>query len=132
MRRTRRQNVTYAALLVGAFALALLLSWQFGGQVDNYAYDALVRLHPPPPRQPQSVILAIDEGTFRDFGGIRGIRGAIADGMEHIAAAKPKAVAIDVILADSVPEMDNRLEQAFARTPGLVLDCLTPDEKTWE
>ena len=132
MRRTRRQNLAYAALVAGAFGLALLLSWNFGEQVDNYAYDALVRLHPPPPRQPESVILAIDEGTFRDFGGIRGIRGAIADGMERIAASGPKAVAIDVILADAVPEFDGRLEQAFARTPHLVLDCLKPDEESWE
>jgi signal transduction histidine kinase len=132
MRRTRRQNVTYAALLAGAFGLALLLSWNFGEQVDNYVYDAMVRLHPPPPREPESVILAIDEATFREMEGIRGIRGAIADGMERIVSARPKAVAIDVILADQVPEFDGRLEQVFARTPGLVLDCLKPDEENWE
>jgi CHASE2 domain-containing sensor protein len=132
MRRSRRQNLAYAALLAGAFLLALLLTWNFGEQVDNYAYDALVRLHPPPPREPETVILAVEEGTFRDFGGIRGIRGAIADGLERIAPARPKAVAIDVILADAVPEFDDRLERAFARTPRLVLDCLKPDEETWE
>src|ERR1044071_259151 len=105
MRRTRRQNVTYAALLAGAFGLALLLSWNFGEQGDNYVYDARVRLHPPPPREPESVILAIDEATFREMEGIRGIRGAIADGMERIVSARPKAVAIDVILAAQVPEL---------------------------
>ena len=132
MRRTRRQNFSYCALVAGAFVVALLLSWTFGGQIDNYAYDALVRLHPPPPREPESMILAIEEATFRDFGGIRGIRRAIADRLERIAGAQPKAVAVDVILADSVPEFDNRLEQALARTPKLILDCLKPDEANWE
>jgi signal transduction histidine kinase len=132
MRRTRRQNVTYAALLAGAFLLALWMSWQFGGQVDNFAYDVLLRLHPPALRPPESIILAIEESTSRKFHGVRGIRQALAEGLERIAPAKPKAVAIDVILADTNPELDDRLEAAFAHTPNLVLDCLTPDDETWE
>jgi signal transduction histidine kinase len=132
MRRTRRQNVTYAALLVGAFVFALWANWQFGGQIDNYAYDVLLRLHPPPARPPDAVILAIEESTSRAFHGVRGIRQALAEGLERIAPARPKAVAIDVILADTVPEFDDQLEAAFAHTRNLVLDCLKPDNDTWE
>jgi signal transduction histidine kinase len=132
MRRTRRQNLTYAALVTGAFLLAVALSWIFGDQVDNYAYDAMLRRYHPQSWQTESMILAIDERTYYAFGGIRGTRQALAAGIERIAPAKPSAVAVDVDLADSVPELDGALEAAFAGAPNPVLDCLTPDLKTWE
>jgi signal transduction histidine kinase len=132
MRRTPRQNVTYAALLACAFAAAILLSWLFGTSVDNAAYDWMLRRHQPVRWEPHSAILAIDEATFRKYGGIANIRAALSDGLELIAAAKPRAVAIDVILADTVPQLDPRLEQVFARTPNLVLDCLRLDDNNWE
>jgi signal transduction histidine kinase len=130
MRRTRRQNVTYAALLAGAFALAVVLSWWLGKPVDNAAYDWMLRRRPPA-FESQSVILAIDESTLREFS-VRNIRLALAEGLRRIASARPKAVAVDLILADRVPEQDDQLEEAFARTPNLVLDCLMPDDTSWE
>jgi signal transduction histidine kinase len=132
MRRTRRQNFTYSALLAGALALAIVLSWWLGSGVDNAAYDWMLRRYHPPQWEPQSAILAVDEATFRKYGGIGNIRAALSDGLELIASAKPKAVAIDVILADVVPQFDGRMELVFARTPHLVLDCLRIDENTWE
>src|SRR5579872_3499399 len=99
MRRTRRQNLAYAALLAGAFLLAVSLSWIFGAQIDNYMYDAMLR-HNPPAWHTESVILALDERTLNTFGGIRGIRKALARGLELLASARPKAVAVDIDLAD--------------------------------
>jgi signal transduction histidine kinase len=131
MRRTRRQNVTYAALLAGAFVLAVSLSWWFGAFLDNAAYDWMLQRYQPPEWQPKSIILAVDEATFRQYHGISNIRQALSDGLELIIPARPKAVAIDVILADSEPQFDDRLEAVFARTPKLVLDCLRLGD-TWE
>src|SRR5438309_10116030 len=105
MRRTRRQNVTYAALLAGAFALAILLSWGLGKPVDNAAYDWMLRNSRPPRWEPQSIILAIEEDTYHRYRGIANIRAALSDGLEIIAPAKPKAVAIDVVLAAPLPRV---------------------------
>jgi len=129
MRRTRRQNVTYAALLAGAFLLALALSLWFGQTIDNNAYDRMLRAHPPH-WTPESAILAIDERTYTAFH--TNLRSAITDGLARIAAAKPKAVIVDVILAAQVPEVDDALERAFSKTPNLVLASLLLDGRNWE
>ena len=50
MRRTRRQNVTYAALLAGAFVVAVLLSWAFGKPMDNCRLRLDAAPLQPPPR----------------------------------------------------------------------------------
>lgn len=102
---------------------ALVLGWTaFGRQLDQYAYDFLFRLEQPAPWKPQSAVLAIDEATLAQYGGLIGIRSALADGIEKILPAHPKAIAVDVILAEPAsPEADQRLEKAFAQAPNLVL-----------
>ena len=134
MRRTRRQNITYVALLAAAFLFAALASWTgFGNPLNNYAYDAMFRIYRPRPWQPQSAILAIDETSLHAFGGAVGIRQAIAAGLEKVVPAAPKAVAIDVILADrGDPASSDRLARIFARTPNLVLACEVLNGQSWE
>jgi hypothetical protein len=61
MRRTRRQNFTYSALLAGALALAIVLSWWLGSGVDNAAYDWMLRRYHPPQWEPQSAIMEASE-----------------------------------------------------------------------
>jgi len=102
---------------------ALVVSWTaFGRQLDEYAYDFLFRLEQPAPWKPESAILAIDEATLAQYGGLIGMRSAVADGIEKILPAHPKAIAVDVILAEpGSPEADRKLEDAFARAPNLVL-----------
>ena len=124
MRRSRRQIAEYAALLAGTVALATLAGYTIlGRQIDKDAYDWFFRIYNPPDWQPQSIVLAIDEETYDSYGGNLGIRRALAEGLELIAPARPKAVAIDVILADSEPDVDQRLEQAIRHTPNAVLAC---------
>ena len=48
------------------------------------------------------------------------MRAALADGLGKISAAKPAAVAVDLILAEPSPS-DDKLEAAFAKTRNLVL-----------
>jgi signal transduction histidine kinase len=131
-----RQSAIYWALLAAAFAVALTVSWRtgFGAQIDNDAYDWMFRLYQPRPWQTESMLLAIDEVSLNAYGGVRGLRRPLAEALERIAAASPKAVAVDVILTDaSDPQTDARLAAAMAATPRLVLACqLLPDGLAWE
>jgi signal transduction histidine kinase len=123
-----------AILMAGSVVLSLALSWTtaFGRQFDNFAYDFFFRLIQPPPWTPASIILAIDEPTLAKYGGNTGIRSAVADGLERIQPAHPAAVAVDVILADtSTPDIDLRLENAFAATPNLILASYLLENQTW-
>ena len=69
-------------------------------------------------------MVAIDEETLRARGGMRNIRPILTEALGEIAAAKPKAVALDVILADRGEDGDDaRLEAALRATQNLVLPC---------
>jgi signal transduction histidine kinase len=131
-----KSTASYVALLAAAFVVAVVGSWMFGAQLDNYAYDYMFRLYQPQPWQPQSVLLAIDERTLSSVpGGIHAIRQPLAEALRLVAPASPKAVAVDVILAERSqdPAVDAALAQAFQATPNLVLSCeLIDDGRQWE
>ncbi len=111
-----------------AAIVGLVVSWTPPGrEIDHYAYDFFFRLHTPPEWPLESVILGIDENTLRQFGGTNDIRLALARGLQLIAPAHPKAVAVDIILAEPNPA-DSALEAALRLTPNLVLSSdLLPD-----
>src|ERR1700683_5237784 len=93
------RRVAYSGLLAAAVVVALAASWtSLGEQIDNSVYDWIFRVANQQPWQPESIALAIDEASLKAFGGRLGLRGALAVGLERIAAAPPKAVAVDVIL----------------------------------
>ncbi|HLN02772.1 MAG TPA: CHASE2 domain-containing protein [Bryobacteraceae bacterium] len=130
-----KHRFAYAGVLAGAFLVALVASWTpLGTQIDNTAYDWIFRLKQPPPWQPESIVLAIDELSFTALGGQFRLRRALAEGLERIAAASPKAVALDVTLADEgEADSDQRLESAFRTTHNLILPCdLLPDGSGWD
>ncbi|MGA2270396.1 MAG: CHASE2 domain-containing protein [Bryobacteraceae bacterium] len=131
-----KSTASYVALLAAAYLVGVAGSWIFGAQLDNYAYDYWFRLYQPKLWQPQSVLLAIDEPTLSTIrGGMHGIRKPLADALRLVAAASPKAVAVDVILAERSenPAVDAALAEAFRSTPNLVLSCELIDEgRRWE
>src|SRR5579872_4435109 len=135
MRGLKGHRFAYSALLGGTFIVALAAGWTpLGTQIDNYVYDWIFRLHRPDPWPTESIVLAIDEGSLKVFGGLLGVRKALADGLKRIAPAHPKAVAVDYILADATSgDSDDRLEEAFRQTRNLVLPCdLLPDRTGWD
>src|SRR5215472_9796071 len=134
LRKGFKGTASYVGLLAAAFVVAWLGSWIFGAQVDNYAYDFLFQRIPPKIGPPQSVILAIDDSTLRDAGGMGHIRRYLAAGLRRVAAARPQVVAVDIILADRVdPRQDAELAEVFRATPNLVLDCeMDPAGAQWE
>ncbi len=130
-------TASYVGLLAASFGLALFVSYIFGPQINDYVYDGMFRAYQPPkPAHPESVVLAIDELTLMDCGGIRGIRRPIARALRLLAPVKPKAVAVDVILADQgdpKSKEDAALAEAFRATPNLVLSTeLIDGGRTWE
>lgn len=129
-RLLQARGLTYAGLLAAAFAFAFWASAQFGRQVDNYSYDEMFRLYNPKPWKPQSIILAIDEATLAATdGGMMNIRTKLARALRLIDQAKPKAVAVDLILTDRRdPAADQELADAFSHTPNLVLSSLLMDD----
>ena len=122
MRRT--PGILYAALLGAVFGFALLAGWTtLAAQIDADVYDFLFRLDQRTPPPATSVIYGIDERTLRQGGGLAGLRGILADGLERLRPCHPKAVALDIVLADetAAKEENDRLIWALGRLPNVVL-----------
>jgi signal transduction histidine kinase len=122
-------------VVTACFAASMAAAWwmPLARNIDNAAYDRWTRWSPLPARDPQSVVVAIDEATFEARGGVPEIRPILSEALDKIAAAKPKVVAIDVILHDASRDAarDARLESSMRATPDLVLASdLTPSK--WE
>ncbi|MGE5488232.1 MAG: CHASE2 domain-containing protein [bacterium] len=121
----------YVGIFAASLAAGVISGW-LGGGIDNFAYDWMFRLRGASERAPESIVLAIDEPSLVQMGGMQGVRRAVAEALETIAPAKPAAVAVDLILADA-GEDDAVLEAAFAKTPRLVLASeLIEGGRTWE
>ena len=129
-----RRRLAYIGLLAAAFLIAVGASWKFGVQVDNRSYDEMFRLYQPRPWATESIILAIDEPTLLAEGGMLHIRASLAQALRLVNAASPKAVAVDVILADAGnPGENQQLADSFRQTPHLVLASeLIDDPPRWE
>ena len=125
----------YLLALSLSFVLAMAAGYTaLGKQIDDDAYDWIFRLHSPAPWKPGSALLAIDENSFRSLGGVGGLRSMLADALVRLAPLAPKAVVIDLTLADAGSiEDDERLEAAMSRTRNLVLAAeMMPDGNAWQ
>jgi len=134
MRRPGGQLIGYFAVLVVSFLLALVAGFSaLGKQVDADAYDFMFRLRPAS-WTPQSALVAIDDASLMEFGGIRGLRAMLADALERLVPVHPSVVVEDILLAEpGQPEDDQRLEAAMEHTPNLVLASeMLPDSSGWQ
>src|SRR3982751_6881171 len=96
-----KSTAAYILLLAGAFVAAVAGSLIFGAPLERAVYDEFFRLYRPAPWQPESALLVIDERSIGAIpGGTAGLRGPLARGLRLACAAGPKAVAVDLILAD--------------------------------
>lgn len=130
-----RHTIAYFGLLTAAFVVAIVASWTpLGTRIDNYVYDSIFLLYQPPPWQTESIVLAIDEPSLAAFGGLPGLRLALADGLQRIAPAGPRAVAVDVIPADNTADVKaaSALEDAFRATHNLILPCDLTARSGWD
>ncbi|MEN6534893.1 MAG: CHASE2 domain-containing protein [Bryobacteraceae bacterium] len=135
MLRFNRQNLGYAVLLVLLFVIAMMASYTaFGRQIDADAYDWTFRLHRGFHGETRSALLAIDEASLMELGGVRGLRSMVAGGLERLSAASPSVVAIDLTLSEAGdPADDRRLALAMRNTPNLVLAAeMMPGAERWQ
>jgi signal transduction histidine kinase len=121
-RRGWRRSAAYVGLLCAALVVSAWGSYYFGGLIDNWAYDFIFSRTNPKPWPKHSVILAIDERTLRDQGGMPNLRRMLAKALPLVNSAKPQAVVIDVILSDREDRaVDEALARALAPIHNLVL-----------
>ena len=128
------QIAKYAGVLAICFALGLLAGFNpLAVRIDSPAYDVLLRMQADT-WTPQSVVVAIDGPTLGAGHGMRNIRTILAQTLDQLALAQPKAVALDVTLHDEVdPAEDARLEASLRATRNLILPCQLADQNTkWE
>lgn len=120
-----KRTLAYAGVVAAGFLAGTLAGWTaLAVRIDHYAYDLMTRLSPGEDGTAQSVVVAIDEETLGARGGMRRIRPILTEALEGIAAAQPKAVAIDVILSDKGDDAeDARLEAALRSARNLALPC---------
>jgi len=121
----RKQILGYAAVSLVALLVAMTIGYTSISQsIDNFATDFLFRVHKPVAWEPQSMILAIDDASYSYIGSVGRLRGALARAIDLITPVQPKAIAIDVILADKgdFPEDNAKLARSLAAAKNVVLD----------
>ena len=127
-RWSAKQFAQCAGLLAVCLALALFSDRSFiGRRIDNYAYDSVFNLFPPGDWPAHSVILAIDEDAYRKYGRNQ-LRPMLVDALKAMRGSHPKAIGIDIVLADAGrggvdAQVDAQLEAALRDTPNVVLSC---------
>ena len=126
------RHLGYVLVLTAACAAGILVSFtRLASSIDNAAYDWMFNIHLPQYPVAKSALLTIDEASLTSTGGRQHLRRSLAQALDHIAAAKPAAVAIDLILAEP-GEGDTELRAALERTPNLVLGADIPQQGGWE
>ncbi|MCC6540362.1 MAG: CHASE2 domain-containing protein [Bryobacterales bacterium] len=131
----RRFRTVYLALLAGCFVLAALAGWTpFGNRFNHDIYDSLLQFTAAQQRPTQAVLLGIDERSLSRFGGVTSIRRILAAGLPRLIDAKPRAVVVDVILADEGEDaaVNEKLSAALAALPNLVLATSLTRQGEWE
>jgi signal transduction histidine kinase len=129
-----QRSLAYAAVVGVCFVAGTLAGWTaLAVRIDHYAYDLMTRMTSLPPADSQAVVVAIDEETLRQRGGMRRIRPILAETLSQLAAVRPNTVALDVILSDpGDPAEDARLEVAMRDVPNLILPCELVGDGVWE
>ena len=101
---------TLAVVAVSA-SLGMFVDWRASG-INRYTEDWLVRARRPLPEPDDIAIVAIDELSIARYGQSRQV---IARAIDTVAAAQPKAIAVDVLFSDPTTEED---DHALARSIG--------------
>jgi two-component system phosphate regulon sensor histidine kinase PhoR len=108
---------TLAVVAVSA-SLGMFVDWRASG-INRYTEDWLVRARGPLPEPDDIAIVAIDELSIARYGQSRQV---IARAIDTVAAAQPKAIAVDVVFSDpTTEEDDNALARSIGRAGNVVV-----------
>lgn len=122
---TTRRKLPFLLLGCAAFLIAMTAGWTaISAQIDSYHSDWIMRIYQTPNPALDAMILEIDDATLLNYKGDRNLRNTLAHALDRVAAVQPKAVAIDLILAEeSEDSQDQRLAATLAKVPNLVLSA---------
>lgn len=122
--------------MTACFAIALFLGWwlRIADPLDGQAYDWLFTNSKPANTTGKAIILAIDEASLMEMGGARNLRDRLAKALDQICAAKPLAVAVDLMLStEEDKKIDEALAASFRKCPNVVLGAdIVRDGSHWE
>ena len=123
--RRQRWRDEFAIAAVLALTACLLAVGGWAWRLDRVVYDLGLALWSRPP-PPGIVIMAIDDASIGAIGRWPWRRAVHATLLEKLAAAKPRAVVLDLVLTESDPdpEQDRLLAAAMRRAAPLVLPLL--------
>ncbi len=107
MRRNSANIVSLAASVIVSALLGMIVSWRAPG-IDQYMRDWMIRARGPLSAPDDIAIVAIDEPSINRFGRFPWSRTLSARAIDAIAAAQPKAIAMDVLYTDPTLEADDR------------------------
>lgn len=106
VRANSANTVSLAAIVIVSALLGAFVSWRMPG-IDQYMRDRMTRARGPLPPPDDIAIVAIDEQSIARFGRFPWSRTLSARAIDAIAAAQPKAIALDVLYADPTLEPDD-------------------------
>jgi signal transduction histidine kinase/CHASE2 domain-containing sensor protein len=116
----RSQMVWIAGLLLFCTAAGVLVSWRMPG-LDLYAEKWLVRARGRLPVPDDIAIVAMDEASLTRFGRFPWRRALTAQMLDQLSQARPKAIALDVLLSEPTDKADDSaLAAAIGRAGNVV------------
>jgi PAS domain S-box-containing protein len=131
LRRIRSQIASTGVILLLSLGAAVAVTWlvpSLTAASVNMLFRFRGRVAPPE----DIVIVAIDDASLQRVGSWPWPRSVMADALDRITAARPRAVGLDVVYAEpSDPAQDKLLTEAIRRNGRVVLPAqLTESETT--
>lgn len=119
--RTQSSILRTALILLVSLAAAAFVV-RLAPALSAASFNALFRLRGELPAPDDILIVAIDDASLQRVGRWPWPRSVMADALERISRAQPRAIGLDVIYAEeSDPEADARLAEAIRRSQRVVL-----------
>lgn len=118
-----KERAAYSFLALLCLAISLLAGWSsYAARINYNFYDLYFHQRGPRPPSGDIVIVAIDDATLSRYGALPLSRSLLARAIRSIQEARPRVLAIDLLLTDvSTAEADRDLESAFRAEPHAVL-----------
>src|SRR5437868_1592036 len=121
--------VSTLAIIAISACLGMLIDWRAPG-IDRYAQDWFMRARGALPAPADIAIVAIDESSVRRLGRFPWPRSVIARAIDAVAAAGPKAIALDVLFTDTTTRDDDAaLAESIARAGNVVAAAQRSEER---
>ena len=110
-----RERTGYVLLAGFCWIASVLLGWTGPANRINHIFsDLFFRQRGSRPPAGEIVIVAIDDATLSRYGALPLNRSLLAQGIRFIQQARPRLLAVDLLLAEgSTPESDRELEMAL-------------------